>query len=93
MTILSDLERLRVFRADPDETRRTLRLYAHDQHRARVRNAKIVAAKPKLRCGFCGRGSGEVKKLIQGPPPSVICNECVDVCRHLLDREAGKDKP
>ena len=41
-------------------------------------------------CSFCGRHSGQVDRLIQGPPGTYICNECVDVCSTLI-RDQQKD--
>ena len=41
-------------------------------------------------CSFCGRHSGQVDRLIQGPPGVYICNECVDVCSTLI-RDQLKD--
>ncbi len=37
-------------------------------------------------CSFCGKGHSEVKKLIAGPGV-YICNECVDLCTDILDKE------
>lgn len=37
-------------------------------------------------CSFCGKGHSEVKKLIAGPGV-YICNECVDLCVSILDKE------
>jgi ATP-dependent Clp protease ATP-binding subunit ClpX len=37
----------------------------------------------KLRCSFCGKDQGEVKKLIAGPSV-YICNECVDICVEII---------
>lgn len=37
-------------------------------------------------CSFCGKGHSEVKKLIAGPGV-YICNECVDLCVGILDKE------
>jgi ATP-dependent Clp protease ATP-binding subunit ClpX len=42
-------------------------------------------------CSFCGRHSGQVDRLIQGPPGTYICNECVDVCSTLI-RDQKTDK-
>ncbi len=41
-----------------------------------------------LRCSFCGRTSDEVRKLIAGPNV-YICDECVEVCQHIIDEEFG----
>lgn len=37
-------------------------------------------------CSFCGKSHSEVKKLIAGPGV-YICNECIDVCARILDKE------
>jgi ATP-dependent Clp protease ATP-binding subunit ClpX len=42
-------------------------------------------------CSFCGRHSGQVDRLIQGPPGTYICNECVEVCSTLI-RDQKSDK-
>jgi len=41
-------------------------------------------------CSFCGRGQDSVKKLVAGPGV-YICNECIGVCRHILDEEIKQD--
>jgi ATP-dependent Clp protease ATP-binding subunit ClpX len=40
-------------------------------------------------CSFCGKSHSEVKKLIAGPGV-YICNECVDVCANILEKEIGE---
>ncbi len=40
-------------------------------------------------CSFCGKGQIEVKKLIAGPNV-FICDECVALCKTILDRELYK---
>jgi ATP-dependent Clp protease ATP-binding subunit ClpX len=37
------------------------------------------------RCSFCSRGEAEVLRLIAGPEGVFICNECVDLCRDILE--------
>ena len=43
-------------------------------------------------CSFCGKSHSEVKKLIAGPGV-YICNECVDVCGNILDKELNPPDP
>jgi len=38
-------------------------------------------------CSFCRRPQGEVRRLISGPENVFICDECVDLCREILDEE------
>ncbi len=42
------------------------------------------------RCSFCGRGPGEVERLISGPSAH-ICNECVRLCEEILEAEEEND--
>ena len=37
-------------------------------------------------CSFCGKSHSEVKKLIAGPGV-YICNECIEVCSTILEKE------
>ena len=36
-----------------------------------------------LRCSFCDKGQGDVRRLIAGPTV-LICDECVDVCVDII---------
>lgn len=45
-----------------------------------------------LLCSFCGRAQDQVDKLIAGPGV-YICNECVDLCRAILDEDSGSSVP
>ncbi len=45
------------------------------------------------RCSFCRRGQDEVNRLIAGPEGVFICDECVDLCREILDEESVSFKP
>lgn len=40
-------------------------------------------------CSFCGKSHSEVRKLIAGPGV-YICNECVEVCSNILDKELAE---
>ncbi|MGE9267069.1 MAG: ATP-dependent protease ATP-binding subunit ClpX, partial [Verrucomicrobiales bacterium] len=42
-------------------------------------------------CSFCGKSHSEVKKLIAGPGV-YICNECIDVCSTILEKELSGSK-
>ena len=42
-------------------------------------------------CSFCGKSHSEVKKLIAGPAV-YICDECIDVCSSILEKELGNNK-
>jgi ATP-dependent Clp protease ATP-binding subunit ClpX len=39
-------------------------------------------------CSFCGKTHGEVRKLIAGPGV-YICDNCINVCKSILDKELG----
>ena len=41
------------------------------------------------KCHFCGKDKSEVAKLIVGDH-SAICNECIDLCVNILDKEKIK---
>ena len=42
-------------------------------------------------CNFCGRAGDEVERLIAGPGV-FICNECIEVCRNILEEEMKTSK-
>ena len=39
-----------------------------------------------LKCSFCGKSQTEVRKMIVGPRV-YICNECIVLCKTILDQE------
>ena len=41
-------------------------------------------------CSFCGKSHAEVRKLIAGPGV-YICDNCIGVCKTILDKEATQD--
>lgn len=42
-------------------------------------------------CSFCGKSHSEVKKLIAGPAV-YICDECIQVCASIMEKELGQSK-
>ena len=40
----------------------------------------------KVRCSFCGKPQAGVKRIIAGPGV-YICDECIGVCRNILDED------
>jgi ATP-dependent Clp protease ATP-binding subunit ClpX len=42
-------------------------------------------------CSFCGKSHSEVKKLIAGPAV-YICDECIQVCASIMEKELGQGK-
>ena len=45
----------------------------------------------RVRCSFCGKQRNEVKKLIAGPNV-YICNECVDLCREIVQEDLYRER-
>lgn len=42
-------------------------------------------------CSFCGKGGSEVEKIICGPNGINICNECIDECSYIINKDAKKE--
>jgi ATP-dependent Clp protease ATP-binding subunit ClpX len=51
-----------------------------------------VLKKHTVSCAFCGKGVGQVDKIVTGPSSVHICNECVSLCNEVLEEE-DKQKP
>lgn len=45
------------------------------------------------RCSFCNRDENEIQRLIAGPEGVFICNECVDLCRDIIEGESTWGAP
>lgn len=39
-----------------------------------------------ITCSFCGKTQDQVKKIVAGPGV-YICNECIDLCKEIIDEE------
>ena len=44
----------------------------------------------KIRCSFCGKSQGQVRKLIAGANNTYICDECIELCGEILEEEFAK---
>ncbi|MBI4215939.1 MAG: ATP-dependent Clp protease ATP-binding subunit ClpX [Chloroflexi bacterium] len=42
------------------------------------------STRPYYQCSFCGKTQDEVKRLIAGPNAVYICDECVELCREIV---------
>ena len=51
----------------------------------------MAKARSARYCSFCHKSPDEVNKLIVGPGSIYICDECVDVCKRMLDEERAAD--
>lgn len=40
-----------------------------------------------IRCSFCEKKREQIDRMISGSNGAYICNECVDICREILDEE------
>ncbi len=43
-----------------------------------------------VRCSFCGKTQEEVRKIVAGPGV-YICNECIDLCKEIIDEQLYED--
>ena len=44
-----------------------------------------------IRCSFCGKEQGQVRKLVKGPTNTYICDECVAACVEILEESLASD--
>ena len=44
----------------------------------------------RIRCSFCGKSQGQVRKLIAGSNNTYICDECIELCSEILAEEFAK---
>ncbi len=44
-----------------------------------------------ITCSFCGKTQDQVKKIVAGPGV-YICNECIDLCKEIIDEELAPEK-
>ena len=50
-------------------------------------NNKGGTPRVQYRCSFCGKSQEQVHRLIAGPGGVYICDECIDLCREIIEEE------
>src|SRR6185312_5499935 len=51
--------------------------------------ANMKGTRMTYRCSFCGKSQDQVQRLIAGPGGVYICDECVELCREIIEEEAS----
>ncbi len=49
----------------------------------------MTSSRVQYNCSFCGKNQDQVKRLIAGPGAVYICDECVELCREIIDEEVS----
>src|SRR5881409_1173248 len=49
--------------------------------------ANTRSGRVQYHCSFCGKNQDQVRRLIAGPGAVYICDECVELCREIIDEE------
>ena len=44
-------------------------------------------------CSFCGKPKEETRRLITGPEGVCICDECIDICKNMVDELHEGEEP
>ena len=44
-------------------------------------------------CSFCGKPKEETRRLITGPDGACICDECVDICKSMVEEWENEKEP
>jgi ATP-dependent Clp protease ATP-binding subunit ClpX len=51
--------------------------------------AKGSGARISYTCSFCSKNQDQVRRLIAGPGAVYICDECVELCREIIQEDSG----
>ncbi len=51
-----------------------------------------MATKNKY-CSFCGKAEEETRRLISGPEGVYICDECIEICKSMVDEWSEEKEP
>ena len=44
-----------------------------------------------IRCSFCGKSQENAKRIVAGPNV-YICDECIDLCKNIVENEFNEDE-
>src|SRR5579885_201949 len=55
--------------------------------------ANTKGTRMTYRCSFCGKSQDQVQRLIAGPGGVYICDECIDLCREIIEEEQTSVTP
>ncbi len=58
-----------------------------DKQRSVGRESSSEKASTYYECSFCGKNQDQVQRLIAGPGGVYICDECIDLCREIIEEE------
>src|SRR5512146_504829 len=58
-----------------------------------IKVATTKGTRMTYRCSFCGKSQDQVQRLIAGPGGVYICDECVELCREIIEEEQSSTKP
>ena len=50
-------------------------------------SAKGSKSRTTYTCSFCGKNQEQVRRLIAGPGAVYICDECVELCREIVQED------
>ncbi|MGR3741910.1 ATP-dependent Clp protease ATP-binding subunit ClpX [Companilactobacillus sp. DQM5] len=51
---------------------------------------ETTEASGSIKCSFCGKTQDQVKKIVAGPGV-YICNECIDLCKEIIEEELAHE--
>ncbi len=78
-------------RSKPGESQSPTETTSQDVVETPTKSEDDKVARPRsvthYRCSFCNKGQEEVRRLIAGPNRVYICDECVQLCREIIEEE------
>ncbi len=56
-------------------------------------NGELGMANKNQHCSFCGKPKEETRRLISGPDGACICDECVEICKSMVEEFENEKEP